>query len=116
MCFRSKQKITAVIGLCVGAFTLAPAFAQETRGSAGAVAVGDGAAGVTDKIFVAAPPNYRFVVQRAPGSFLDCGAGQDARTADADGRDAPPLYCAVTLTETMVIPAAAASATVIVHF
>jgi len=71
---------------------------------------------LADAAFVAAPPDYRYVAMRAPGSFLDCGAGAEARRTDAAGRDAAPLACAVTLTETIVIPAASQSARLIIHF
>ncbi|MHA7872086.1 MAG: hypothetical protein ACX939_07040, partial [Hyphococcus sp.] len=86
------------------------------EGSAGGVAIGEGAGGVTDRAYVIAPPNYLYVVERERGSFLDCGAGQDARATDADGRDMAALRCGVTLTETIVIPAAAASARIIIHY
>jgi len=85
-------------------------------GTAGGVAMGDGAAGVTDRAWVTAPPNYLYVVEKERGSFLDCGEGRERRAVDQDGRDMAPLRCGVTLTETMVIPAAASSARIIIHF
>jgi len=88
----------------------------QDGGTAGGVAVGDGAAGVTDRAWVTAPPNYFYVVEKERGSFLDCGEGRERRAADNDGRDMAPLRCGVTLTETMVIPAAASSARIIIHF
>ncbi len=88
----------------------------QNGGTAGGVAVGDGAAGVTDRAWVTAPPNYLYVVEKERGSFLDCGEGRERRAVDADGRDMAPLRCGVTLTETMVIPAAASSARIIIHF
>lgn len=84
--------------------------------AAGGVSIADARDGVTDSAFVLAPPNYRYVVVREPGSFVDCGAGQEARVIDTDGRDFADLTCAVTLTETVVIPAAARSARIIVHY
>lgn len=78
--------------------------------------MGDGAAGVTDRAWVTAPPNYLYVVEKERGSFLDCGEGRERRAVDPDGRDMAPLRCGVTLTETMVIPAAASSARIIIHF
>lgn len=92
------------------------AAAQSPAVTAGGVAVGEGAGGVTDHAWVTAPPNYLYVVERERGSFLDCGEGQELRAADADGRDRAALRCGVTLTETIVIPAAASSARVIIHF
>ncbi len=90
--------------------------ARHGGGTAGGVAVGDGAAGVTDRAWVTAPPNYLYVVEKERGSFLDCGEGREKRAVDEDGRDMAPLRCGVTLTETMVIPAAASSARIIIHF
>ncbi|MEZ5920673.1 MAG: hypothetical protein R3C60_04890 [Parvularculaceae bacterium] len=63
-----------------------------------------------------APPNYLYVVEKEPGSFLDCGAGQEVRATDKSGRDAAALSCGVNLTETIVIPAAASSARIIIHY
>lgn len=85
-------------------------------GSAGGVAVGEGAGGITDRAYVTAPPNYLYVVEKERGSFLDCGEGQETRATDDDGRDRAVLRCGVTLTETVVIPAAASSARIIVHY
>ena len=93
--------------------TIGPAAAGQ---SAGGVALGDSQGGITDRAFVSAPPNWSFVIEREPGSFLDCGEGMDARIADEDGRDMATLACGVTLIETIVIPTAAESARVIVHF
>ena len=88
----------------------------KRRGTAGGVSIGDGVGGVTDRAFVTAPPHYSYVVEKERGSFLDCGEGQDYRVADEDGRDEAMLRCGVTLTETVVIPAAASSARIIIHF
>lgn len=92
------------------------AAAAEPAGSAGGVALGESQGGVTDRAFISAPPNWAFVVEREPGSFLDCGTGMDVRVADESGRDMAGLRCGVTLTETLAIPAAAESARIIVHF
>ncbi len=91
-----------------------PGFAEAP--AAGGVALADARDGVTDAAFVVAPPNYRYVVAREPGSFVDCGAGAEARATDANGRDVAGLACAVTLTETIIIPAASQSARVIIHY
>lgn len=84
--------------------------------SAGGIAIGAHEGGVTDRAFINAPPNYHYIVERAPGSFVDCGAGMDARVTDQAGRSVAPLSCGVTLTETIVIPAASSSARLIVHY
>ncbi|MEE2690972.1 MAG: hypothetical protein VX640_05445 [Pseudomonadota bacterium] len=84
--------------------------------SAGGVALGDSEGGVTDRAYISAPPNYLYIVEKEPGSFLDCGEGMDARLTDDAGRDLAGLSCGVTLTETMVIPAAAESARIIIHY
>ncbi len=84
--------------------------------SAGGVSIGDGAGGITDRAYVAAPPNFLYVVEKERGSFLDCGEGQDRRATDEDGRDVAFLRCGVTLTETVVIPAAATSARITIHY
>ncbi|MEO0400245.1 MAG: hypothetical protein AAF224_12580 [Pseudomonadota bacterium] len=88
----------------------------ETLGTVGGVALGDARDGVADRVYVAAPPGYVFVVTKETGSFLDCGADAEVRAADADGRDSPSLTCAVALTETIVIPAASESARLIIHY
>ncbi len=123
MCAVPKQSLNAAIAILAGALlNVGAAVAGENAalrhagGTAGGVAVGDGAAGVTDRAWVTAPPNYLYVVEKERGSFLDCGEGRERRAVDADGRDMAPLRCGVTLTETMVIPAAAASARIIIHF
>lgn len=93
--------------------TVAPVAAQTT---AGGLASGDSQGGVTDRAYVSAPPHYAYVVERQPGSFLDCGDGAETRTTDSAGRDMASLSCGVTLTETTVIPAAAVSARIVVHY
>lgn len=90
--------------------------AEPVQAAAGGVSLAEATDGVTDTAFVLAPPHYRYVVVREPGSFVDCGEGQEARSADSDGRGHADLSCAVTLTETVVIPAAAQSARIIIHY
>lgn len=114
MCAERKQTLNAAAAILAAAFPLWGAAAAQN--SAGAIALGDGSGGITDRAFVAAPPNYAYVVEKERGSFLDCGEGQDARATDADGRNMEVLRCGVTLTETVVIPAAAASARIIIHY
>ena len=122
MCAVRKQIVNFIAAGLVAGFTLqaaaqsGPAAAQSGANSAGAVTIGDGSGGVTDRAFVAAPPNYLYVVEKERGSFLDCGEGQDGRATDEDGRDMAILRCGVTLTETVVIPAAATSARIIIHY
>lgn len=122
MCAVRKQSLKAALGLLTAGFIFAAtANASETdsragAGTAGGVAVGEGAGGVTDRAYVTAPPNYFYVVEKERGSFLDCGEGQDVRATDEDGRDLATLRCGVTLTETIVIPAAAASARITIHY
>ena len=123
MCLNSKQAVNALVAiLWAGAAIGGHASAEERVGgepvhaAAGGVAIGDGAGGITDRAYVTAPPNYFYVVEKERGSFLDCGEGQDSRATDEDGRDIAALRCGVTLTETIVIPAAAASAKIIVHY
>lgn len=112
MCASRKQIVTGLLLLAAQAACGAAA----AQGVAGGVALGDSEGGVTDRAYVTAPPHFLYVVEREPGSFLDCGEGMDARATDADGRDLAGLSCGVTLTETVVIPAAAASARIIVHY
>ncbi|MEM6413804.1 MAG: hypothetical protein AAF720_04025 [Pseudomonadota bacterium] len=90
--------------------------AVDLKGTAGSVALGDAKDGVADQAFVLAPPNYAFVVAKETGSFLDCGDDAEIRTTDDFGRDAAPLACSVTLTETIVIPAASESARLTIHY
>lgn len=117
MCAERKQTFKIAAASFMAAFTLlGAASAQSAGASSGAVALGDGTGGITDRAYVAAPPNYLYVVEKERGSFLDCGEGQDGRATDEDGRDMAVLHCGVTLTETIVIPAAASSARIIVHY
>lgn len=96
------------------AFALSAARAGEP--SAGGVALGESHGGITDQAFVIAPPHWLYVVEKERGSFLDCGDGQETRSTDLSGRDIAALTCGVTLTETVVIPAASTSARIIVHY
>lgn len=117
MCFNGKQIVNALAAICIATGMMTQAVcADAPRGTAGGVAVGEGSGGVTDRAFILAPPNYVYVVEKSPGSFLDCGDGQEIRTTDNDGRDMAIMRCGVTLTETIVIPAAAESARIIVHY
>ncbi len=131
MCTVKKQKLSANPGFLtmlamIGLFTVGPmifggvamaADAEGVRhGTAGGVFVGEGTGGITDRAYVSAPPNFLYVVETARGSFLDCGAGQETRATDEDGRDMTSLRCGVTLTETIIIPAAAESAQITVHY
>ncbi len=117
MCPIGKQSLKVAVAIVASAFILsATAAAGQGPVTAGGVAVGDGSGGVTDRAYVSAPPNYVYVVEKERGSFLDCGEGQETRATDADGRDLAGLDCGVTLTETIVIPAAAASARLVVHY
>lgn len=84
--------------------------------SAGGIALGDSQGGITDRAYVSAPPAYAYTIERQSGSFLDCGEGDETRMTDAAGRDMASLSCGVTLTETIVIPAAADSARIVVHY
>ena len=107
--------MNAGLGALVWAtFALAPARAGEP--SAGGVALGESHGGITDQAFVIAPPHWLYVVEKERGSFLDCGEGQETRSTDLSGRDIAALTCGVTLTETVVIPAASTSARIIVHY
>lgn len=119
MCLKYKQILNAIVkiaGILAIFLTITPLHAGELGGSAGGVAIGAGHGGITDRAFVTAPPNYFYVVEKARGSFLDCGAGSERRATDRDGRDMATLRCGVTLTETVVIPAAASSAQIIIHY
>lgn len=93
-----------------------PAAAGNLPTSAGGIAIGDSQGGITDRAYVSAPPGYAYTIERQSGSFLDCGEGDEARLTDSAGRDMATLSCGVTLTETIVIPAAADSARIVVHY
>lgn len=123
MCAERKQFLNAAAAITIAALTLCGGAHAQSGGaqaqkaqSAGGVTIADGAGGITDRVFVAAPPNYLYVVEKERGSFLDCGEGQDRRATDEDGRDVAFLRCGVTLTETVVIPAAATSARITIHY
>ncbi|MDZ7628991.1 MAG: hypothetical protein U5J99_11390 [Parvularculaceae bacterium] len=114
MCPNRKQGVNALFAAAGAA--LAVAGTASAEGSAGGVAIGEGHGGIADEAYVVAPPHYLYVVEKEPGSFLDCGEGQETRSTDASGRDAAELSCGVTLTETVIIPAASASARIIIHY
>ncbi|MFZ5618791.1 MAG: hypothetical protein ACOZAA_15865 [Pseudomonadota bacterium] len=116
MCASRKQEVNAaLLAICLSAALSGPARAGGER-SAGGLALGESHGGIADQAYVVAPPDWLYVVERERGSFLDCGEGQEVRKTDESGRDAAELTCGVTLTETIVIPAASASARIIVHF
>ena len=115
MCASRKHFVNAVaLALLGGLAASAPAMAGER--SAGGLALGESHGGITDQAYVMAPPHWLYVVEKERGSFLDCGEGRETRQTDSAGRDVAALTCGVTLTETIVIPAAAASARIIVHY
>jgi len=89
---------------------------EGNASSLGQLVIGEGAGGITDRAYVIAPPNWYYVVDIEPGSFLNCGERVEARMTDGDGRDEALITCGVTLTETVVIPAASTSATITIHY
>jgi hypothetical protein len=114
MCPNRKHFVKAVLAGILAFSGAASAGGPEP--SAGGLAIGETHGGIADEAFVIAPPHYLYVVEKEPGSFLDCGEGQETRATDESGRDAAALSCGVTLTETIIIPAASASARIIVHY
>lgn len=132
MCFKSKQILTKLVAIFVASVTFGSGVSvaddrntadfgavlveNHVGGMAGGVTVGEGFGGITDRTFVTAPPHFLYVVEKERGSFLDCGSGQETRKTDTDGRDEALMRCGVTLTETVVIPAAAQSARIIIHY
>lgn len=117
MCASRKQILIACGAIAATLLTLAPASAEPPAAqSAGGAALGESQGGVTDRAYISAPPNYLYIVEKEPGSFLDCGEGMDQRLTDEAGRDLAGLSCGVTLTETMIIPAAAESARIVIHY
>lgn len=113
----------ALILLAFGTFPL-ESHAQEARSNhpvaisntAGSIAPGPTSGGIISELYVAAPPNYHFQLEKTPGSFVNCGEGFNGQTADKNGRQTTTLSCGVTITETLVIPAAAQSARLVVHY
>jgi hypothetical protein len=114
MCASRKQILNRVLGAAFAAAFSTSAMAGDR--SAGGIALGESHGGITDEAYVIAPPNWLYVVEKERGSFLDCGEGQEIRKTDGSGRDVAALTCGVTLTETIVIPAASSSARILVHF
>lgn len=104
------------VGLIHLLLTISATPALAGVSTAGGLAAGESQGGVTDRAYVSAPPHYAYVVERERGSFLDCGDGAETRSTDSSGRDMASLSCGVTLTETTVIPAAAVSARIVVHY
>jgi len=88
---------------------------SQSSQTASGLAPGENIGGVVDRVYVMAPPNWSYVLETQAGSFVDCGDDTQNAKTDADGRDAVGLNCGVTLSETLVIPAAARSARVVVH-
>lgn len=115
MCAVRKQLLN-VAGAVVAATASVAGSASAAERSAGGLALGESHGGITDQAYVIAPPRWLYVVEKERGSFLDCGEGQETRSTDANGRDVAELTCGVTLTETVVIPAASASARIIIHY
>lgn len=115
MCASRKQGVNRV-ALLAALFAAAASPALAGGRSAGGIALGESHGGIADQAYVIAPPHWLYVVEKEPGSFLDCGEGRETRKTDAAGRDAAELTCGVTLTETIVIPAASTSARLIVHY
>jgi len=117
MCAEHKQNLKAFIKALPFLVMISAANGADTDSAAmGAIAPGDSKAGITDRAFIVAPPNWSYAVERQRGSFLDCGEGMDMSQSDENGRGLTPLKCGVTLTETVVVPAASTSARIIVHF
>ena len=114
MCANRKQWVNGLLASVAAVAALSGT--ALAAGEAGGVAIGEGHGGVADEAFVIAPPNYLYVVEKEPGSFLDCGEGQETRKTDESGRDAAALSCGVSLTETVIIPAASVSARIVIHY
>ena len=89
--------------------------AGHLKGIAG-VLLADNLGGMTDRVYVSAPPSTEYVLSLERGSFLDCGAGMAVFQTDEDGRSMAPLTCGVTLAETLVIPSASKPARLIIHY
>ena len=83
--------------------------------TAAGLSPGDNIGGVVDRVFVMAPPNWSYTLETRAGSFVDCGDDTTQAKTDDDGRDSISLSCGVTISETLVIPAAARSAIVVIH-
>ena len=64
MCAERKQNLNVIAPVLVLALTLSSAaLADESAGhSAGGISIGEGAGGITDRAYVAAPPNYLYVI------------------------------------------------------
>lgn len=115
MCASRKQIVNLSAGAAFFALALStPALAGER--TAGGLALGESHGGIADEAYVVAPPHWLYIVEKERGSFLDCGEGRETRSTDSAGRDVAVLICGVTLTETIVIPAASTSARIVVHF
>lgn len=103
----------------IGAMAQTPGETHDPRDlasrAAGGVAAGENRGGVIDSVHVMAPPGWAFVLETQAGSFVDCGNETIAQHTDADGRSTVSLTCGVTLAETLVIPAAARSARIVIH-
>ena len=117
MCADRKQILNWAIRIVAGALTVAGvAYAGDSGAGVSRVVIGERSAGITDRAYVMGPPDTLYVAEISPGSFLNCGERREARRTDADGRDLAEMTCGVTLTETVVIPAASTSASFTVHY
>lgn len=107
-----KHFVYPVLGAVLCGF----AAGDRPAGPMGAVVLGENIGGMTDRVFFIAGPNDAVTYELSPGSFLDCGAGQEVASADRDGRGQIALTCGVSLTETLVVPSAGEPARLTVYY
>ena len=89
--------------------------AHANGASASSIVAGRSHGGIINELYVTVPPSWSYQVERVSGSFVDCGSGVSEHAGDPNGRGQIRLSCGVTLTETLVIPAASQSAKFVIH-
>ena len=117
-CMIGVALVICSIGAVQAADSEANDSSQQVSGETGFASVlpGPSKGGVIDTLYVTAPKNTLYTLEKQPGSFVDCGTSREMRRTDQDGREAVTLSCGVTITETLVIPAASERALMIIHF
>ena len=91
------------------------AITHANGASASSIVAGRSHGGIINELYVTVPPSWSYQVERVSGSFVDCGSGVSEHAGDPNGRGQIRLSCGVTLTETLVIPAASQSAKFVIH-
>ncbi|MGV6801202.1 MAG: hypothetical protein ACWA5L_04700 [bacterium] len=120
MSLNGKQMVNGKGRWCVAAIAFLNMIlivTSSARGqSMGTLVLGENIGGMSEVAYFIAAPDSEINYTLEPGSFLDCGTGKEKNQTDEDGRGQIRLSCGVTLTETLIIPAASQPARLIIHY